>query len=426
MNAHITIALYQIASVISIMERTDIMASKTPRKDKDGNITSYQIEVYRGRDSEGKKLKPFSMTWKVPDNWKSPSKIQKELDRVAALFEEECKKGNVSIVDITFKKYSDYLMTIYERDKKHRTVHRYKQLLERINEEIGHIKLSKITAKQLNDFYVSLGQDGANKNTGKGLSPKTINHYHSLIHSILDQAVLEDIISRNVADKAKPPKLVHHEAEFLEIEDIYKLRDVLAQEPLKWQALTNLFIFTGARRGEILGLYWADIDFKNNRININKNLQYTPERGIYLESSTKNGEDRSVSVAPEIIRMLHDYKKEQLQRKLELGTYWQETGFVFTQENGTPMYQNSFNKFLDRLSEKHNLPKIHPHMFRHTQASLLYASGVDPVTISKRLGHKRVSTTQDIYSHLLKGNDERASNNIASILKKPQDKSNAK
>lgn len=392
------------------------MASKTPRKDKNGNIVAYQIEVYRGRDIEGKKLKPYSMTWRVPEGWKSPTKIQKELERVAAQFELECKAGSVPLEKKTFKQYSDYVMELKERDNKHRTIHRYRQLLERINEEIGYMKLTDITGEHLNRFYMKLGKPGANKKTGDPLSAETILYHHRVIHAVFAQAVKEHILMYNIADTATPPKTVKHEAEFFELEEVLAIRDALLQQPLKWQVITDLLIDTGARRGEILGLKWEDIDFKNNKIDIHNNLQYTPDRGIYLEESTKNYEDRLVTISPEIMHILNAYRKEQLQYKLQCGDYWIETGFCFTQDNGTAIHPDSLNKWLREFSEKYNLPHIHPHKFRHTQASLLYYSGEDPVTISKRLGHKQVSTTQNIYSHLMKGADERASDKIAGML----------
>ncbi|HHV09773.1 MAG TPA: site-specific integrase [Clostridiales bacterium] len=392
------------------------MASKTPRKDKNGNVTSYQIEVYRGRDSEGKKLKPYSMTWQIPEGWKSENKIKKELDRVAAQFEIDCKAGIVPLEKKTFKQYSDYVIELKERDLKHRTVHRYKQLLERINGEIGYMNLADMTGEHLNRLYIKLGKPGANKRTGEPLSPQTIHLYHRIIHMIFAQAVKEHIFLYNIANTATPPKMEKREAEFFELEEVLAIRDALIQQPLKWQAITDLLIDTGARRGEILGLKWENIDFKNNKIEIKGNLQYTPEQGIYLEDSTKTDEDRTVTIAPEIMRILAAYRKEQLQYKLQCGDFWTETGFCFTQENGTPMHPSQVNVWQQRFSQDYSLPHIHPHKFRHTQASLLYFSGEDPVTISNRLGHKHVSTTQNIYGHIMKGADERASDKIASML----------
>jgi len=402
------------------------MASVTPRKDKNGNITLYQIEVYRGRDSEGKKLKPYTMRWKIPEGWKSENKIKKELDRVAAEFENDCKVGNVSINKKTFAQYAEYVMELKDRDNKHRTVFRYRQLLKRINEEIGYIKLTDVTGEHLNRMYMKMAKKGENKSIQKKngekneyLSDQTIVHHHRLVHLIFAQALKEGLVRYNISDTATPPKVVKKEAEFFELEEVLTIRDALLEQPFKWQAITDLLIDTGARRGEILGLKWNTIDFKNNSIIIENNLQYTSDRGIYLEDSTKNNENRTVNIAPEIMVIVKVHKKEQLELKLKLGSYWNDTGFCFTQDNGEPMNPNSLNNWLDKFQEKYNLPEIHPHKFRHTQASLLYAAGENPIAISKRLGHKQVSTTQNIYAHLMEGGDKGASDKIATLLYRP-------
>ena len=410
------------------------MASFVPYKDKSGNIISYQIQVYRGRDTEGRKLKPYSMNWKVPENWKQSS-IDRELKRVAAEFEVDCKQGVVSTNKQNFTQYSEYVMELKERDSKHRTVQRYKQLLERVNDEIGHLKLTDVTTEHLNGFYLKLGKNGAKKRIKKGavkgtvettdkpLSPQTIQHYHRLIHLIFAQAVKEGLIRYNIADSATPPKVTKHEAEFFELEEVLAIREALNGQALKWQAITSLMIDTGGRRGEILGLKWNVIDFKNCQIRIENNLQYTKDRGIYLEDSTKSNEDRTINVAPEIMNILQAHKKEQMQEKLKLGTYWNDMNFCFTQDNGLPMNPDSINKWLREFSKKNNLPAIHPHKFRHTQASLLYMSGENPIAISKRLGHKQVSTTQNIYSHLLENGDKQASDRIANLLYRNKEQS---
>lgn len=392
------------------------MASIQPLKNKYGVIVSYQIRVYRGRDSDGKKLKDYSMTWKIPDNWKSENKIQKELDRVATQFEIDCKAGTVPLEKKTFKQYSDYVIELRTRDLKHRTIHRYKQLLERINDEIGHMKMSDITAEHLNRFYIKLGQPGANKKTGDPLSPQTIRHHHSVIHMIFAQAIKEQMFNFNIVDTATPPKVEKKEAEFFELDEVMAISEALREQPLKWKAITLLMIDTGARRGEILGLQWENINYKDNQITIENNLQYTPERGTYLEESTKNYEDRLLNIAPEIMAILSAHRKEQLEHKLKVGDYWNETGFCFTQDNGKPINPDSINNWLDKFSERNNLPDIYPHKFRHTHASLLYSLGENPVVISKRLGHSQVSTTQNIYAHLLKTGDKNASDKIANLL----------
>ena len=128
------------------------MASSSPIKNKNGVVYAYQIKVYRGRDADGKQLKPYSTVWKIPDGMKNSRTIKKELDRFAVLFEQQCKEGLVSTDKKTFSAYAEYFMTLKERDQKHSTVDRYRELLVRINEEIGFLKLSDVNCEHLNHF----------------------------------------------------------------------------------------------------------------------------------------------------------------------------------------------------------------------------------------------------------------------------------
>lgn len=95
---------------------------------------------------------------------------------------------------------------------------------------------------------------------------------------------------------------------------------------------------------------------------------------------------------------------------------YNKDGYLFIQENGTVMHPSTLNHWVKGFETRHNLPHVYPHKFRHSQAIILYASNVDIVTISKRLGHKQVSTTQNIYAHLMKGSDRKASDAIADAL----------
>lgn len=456
------------------------MATIIPKMNRQGKLVSYQIQVYRGRDENGKKLKPYSMNWKVPEGWKQSS-IDREVKKVAGQFEAKCQDGNVSVDVPTLKSYSEYVMKLKERDCKHRTVKRYQELLEIINQELGYLKLTDITVARLNKFYLLLQSDGirkdytaapkellleykksmtaqklaeitglSNKTTqavfrganisvqsadkiaealcvkknllfsytsksSQGLSSQTVNHYHRLMHSILQQALSEKIISRNPADFATKPKVPKHEADFFEIDDVIRIGKALSQEPLKWRIITHLLIDTGARRGEIMGVKWDSIDFSKNRITLSNNLQYTPERGIYDET-LKTEECRTLAIAEYIISLFRQLKKEQLEDQFRFGTYWIQTNYCFVNSRGLPLHPDSINNWLNGFSKRHGLPHVHPHKFRHTQASILYYACLDPVTISKRLGHSDVSTTQNIYSHLMKGSDRRASDVVENLL----------
>ncbi len=410
------------------------MANIQPRKNKDGKIISYCIRVHKGRDTNGKQLKPYTMTFFFDEKW-SEKKIQAELQKAATLFENECKKGFVADNKQTFERYANYVIDLKERiGVKHRTIVRYKELLERIKPVIGHYKLCDLKPQHLNAFYDQLSKDGINKATGGKLSSKTIIEHHRLIRTILAEAEKELLVPYNAASKATPPKNERKEANYIEIEDIERILFYSLQEPLKKQVALNLLIFTGCRRGEIMGLQWSDIDFKNNLINIKRTSLYSKDRGIYQDTPKTEQSKRSISVPAKVMELLRVYKKEYNTKRLALGTAWTDTGFILVQENGKPMhpdtltdYCSSFRTKYNNIIEKENkdrpktnklplLPHINPHAFRHSQASMLILSGLDCATVSKRLGHANISTTTNIYTHILHEADKKASDKLENIL----------
>lgn len=101
-----------------------------------------------------------------------------------------------------------------------------------------------------------------------------------------------------------------------------------------------------------------------------------------------------------------------------MGEYFQYRGFVFSQDNGSPMHPDSVTDWLGKFSKRHNLPHVNPHAFRHTMASMLYFNGVDSVSISKRLGHAQVSTTANIYAHAMEEADKKNADILAEIFLK--------
>ena len=140
------------------------MANITPRKNKDGIITSYTIRVYHGYDSSGKRLKPYTMSWK-PDPKMTAKQIEKELNRQAVQFEEQFRAGYALDNRQTFAEYAEYVLKCKaDSGTKRRTIERYTTLLGRINAGIGHIKLADLRPQHLNNFYSQLRQAGIRQN----------------------------------------------------------------------------------------------------------------------------------------------------------------------------------------------------------------------------------------------------------------------
>jgi integrase len=305
-----------------------------------------------------------------------------------------------------------------QRGLKHSTAVRYKDLTTRIYPAIGHIKLKELRADHLNSLYTELGKPGQNKRTGAGLSAKTIIEHHRLISTVLEQAVKEGLVPFNVAGRATLPKATQKEVNYFQQETVAAIRDALEEEPIKWRTLTHLFLITGARRGELLGLKWDKVDFEGNRIYICNSVLYSPDVGIYESTPKTERSKRFITLPGETMQLLRKYRAWQSSERLRLGAYYQNQNFVFTQDNGKPLHPDSVTDWLTKFSKRHNLPHINPHAFRHTMASMLYFNGVDSVSISKRLGHAQVSTTANIYAHVMEEADQRSADILSEIFLK--------
>ena len=394
------------------------MANLQERRDKDGKLISYSIRVHRGRGLDGKQLKPWTTTFEVSPTW-SEKTARKKAEAFAATFEKECREGTTTDSRQKFASFCDYVISLKEqRGVKHSTIVRYRELTRRIYPQIGHIKLRELRADHLNDLYTLLGQEGLNKRTGGKLSAKTILEHHRLISTVLEQAVKEGLVPFNVASRATLPKAEHKEVNYFQPEQVAAIRDALELEPIKWKTLVHLLLITGARRGEILGLKWDNVDFAGNRIYICNSVLYSADVGIYETTPKTERSKRYITLPVESMRLLREYRVWQIERRLQLGGYYQDRGFLFTQEDGGPMHPDSVTDWLNKFSIRHGLPHINAHAFRHTMASMLYFNGVDSVSISKRLGHAQVSTTANIYAHVMEQADQRNADILSDIFLK--------
>lgn len=394
------------------------MANIQERRNKDGKLISFSIRVHRGRGADGKQLKPYTATFEVQPSWKEET-ARKKAAAFAATFEKECKEGIRADTRQTFKTYCDYVIGLKEnRGVKHSTIFLYKELTARIYPQIGHIKLKDLRVDHLNTLYTYLSSDGLNKRNGGKLSNKTIVEHHRLISAVLEQAVKEGLIPYNPAQRAQPPKVQQKEVNYFQPDQIHAIREALEHEPLKWKVLVHLLLITGARRGEILGLKWDKVDFENNQLYICNSVLYTPDRGIYEDTPKTEKSKRFISIPAETTALLKQYKAWQAAEQLRLGSYFNNQRFVFTQSNGNPLHPDSVTDYLKKFSKRYSLPHINPHAFRHTMASLLYFNGVDSVSISKRLGHSQVSTTANIYAHVMEEADKKNAEIISDIFLK--------
>jgi integrase len=271
-------------------------------------------------------------------------------------------------------------------------------------------------------FYENLQEEGirADKKEG-GLSAKTIQHHHRLLSVMFSHAVDWKMISENPAKIVKPPKVEQKDIEFYDEEQIMKLIDVLNNAPVKYMLMVMVAIFTGIRRGELMGLTWDDVIFDDKTISINKASQYIRRKGISMKAPKTKFSKRKIMIPDFLIDLLKAYKTIQQEDRLKIETIYEKyehKGFVFAQDNGKPMHPDTISQWFAEFIKKNNLPHITFHGLRHSHATILLANNTDIVSVSRRLGHEKASTTINIYGHPIEKSENIISEKLGRILKK--------
>ena len=379
---------------------------------KRGN--SYLIRVSCGYDINGNH-KEQSMTWK-PDEGMTKKQIEKELNRQAVMFEESVNHGFKTSA-MKFQELAEEWFENYAKNALRSTTYeRMLQLTHRVYPAIGHLRIDKITARLLQGFVNSLAKEGANEKTGKPLAPKTIRHNLSFISDVFSYAVRMDLVSDNPCRKVTIPKGEVKEKPIYSQEEIAQLLTAINGEDTKYRAFFYLIAYSGFRRSEMLGLEWKDIDFENNIISVRRTSNYTAKKGVYTDTTKTRKSQRTLKFPQEIMDMLREYKAEQDEQALKCGDKWVETDRLYVKWNGEPMQNGTPYFWLGEFCEKHDLPFYGLHSFRHLFASLLVNQGVDIVTVSGALGHSTVSTTSNIYCHILEESRAKVSDAVSSAL----------
>lgn len=277
--------------------------------------------------------------------------------------------------------------------------------------------ISKKTADKLaGALSVPLGDLFEPVDGSRTLTGNTALHYHRMLSSMLEKAVKWQVIYDNPCRRVEAPKKEHKEAEYLDEEQAQRLVECLRGEPLQQRAMITVLLYTGMRRGELCGLEWSDVDLENGLIDITKTTQYLPGRGIFDDDTKTQASRRVIKVPPQAVEVLREHKTAQSETRLQLGDRWDNSGKVFTKWDGKPVYPGTITKWFSDFVARNDLPKIHLHSLRHTNATLLIAAGADLRTVSKRLGHSNMTTTGNIYTHAIQSADERAAALLGDIL----------
>jgi integrase len=332
----------------------------------------------------------------------------REVQKLLAEFITECEKGSYENTKMKVKDFIYLWMKDYvEKNLKKKTIVDYKEMLQKVELCLGHKRLNDLKPTHLIQFYSMLSSDGA-RSDGKpgGLSPVTVKHYHLVISSMLATAFRWGLVKENVAKRVKAPKVpkANKKPNVFTIEEIKEMIKCLEEEPLKYKLIVMIAIFTGFRRGEILGLEWADIDYLSGGITVNKTSVYHKEYGIYEDTTKTELSNRVCYVPKEIMNLFMEYYVEWSDKKEKCGDRWQETDRIFIQWNGRPIHPDTITKWFRKFTIRNDLPRVRFHGLRHTHGSILLDLKVPPAIISEQLGHADLQMLFQVYGHNVRKN----------------------
>lgn len=390
-----------------------------------GSIEKRGKNSYRLTVSEG-----FDLNGRPMIHRKTIHGTKKEAEVELAKFVTEVQNGLV--IDGKSLKFSEFV-EVWKRDYGSKelaptTYKRYCRMLEtRILPYFGHFYINKIRPTDIMKFYDLLEKDtqlvrkkGNNgSKTKKPLSGKTILEHHRLLRAMLHRAVYWQLIVSNPAERVQPPRAKKPKRRSYDDEQTKILLENLEKltvEDTKYKVAIILTIFTGVRLGELMGLEWQDVDFRNGIIGINRSSQYLSDMGVFTKVPKTESSIREIAIPEFIISLLEEYKLWYEEQKSLYGELWTNSNRLFVQADGKPMHPSSISKWFVKYVGTIGLPVINFHGLRHTNASLLVAQNVDIAVVSARLGHAQISTTLDFYVHPLLSHNRKAGYALENLL----------
>jgi integrase len=244
----------------------------------------------------------------------------------------------------------------------------------------------------------------------RGLSARTLEYTHAVLHRALKQAVRWNMVPRNVCDAVDVPQVRREEVHSLTPEQARRFLDAARGERL--EALYLVAVHAGLRPGELLALRWEDVDLDQAVLRVGRALS----GGEFTTPKTKRSR-RRIDLSAGSIAALKRHRTRQLEERMARAGLWQDHGLVFPSSVGTPLSHRNVVRSFKTVLRHAGLPAaIRLYDLRHTCATLLLCRNVHPKYVQELLGHASIAQTMDTYSHVLPGMDSGIGDAIEEVL----------
>lgn len=311
---------------------------------------------------------------------------QKLVELDMGTYQEPCQLMVGEWLDIWMAEYNVHL--------KPRTAESYRcQIENHLRPELGKYKLE--------DLRPHIVQHFCNELLRSGLTPKTVKTIHGVLHKALEQAVTLGYIRTNPSTGCILPRVTRKPLAPLDDETIKRF--LTAVQGHRFEIIYLVDLFTGLRKGEVMGLTWSSVDFRKGTLLIDKQLQRVPGRkgsDRYSLTSTKSGKARKITPAPYVMQLLRRQKSRQAEWRLRAGPAWEDQDLVFTNELGGYLIPETVYKDFKKVMAAIGSPETRLHDLRHSYAVAAIKSGDDIKTVQENLGHASAVFTLDVYGHV--------------------------
>lgn len=393
---------------------------------------TYLIRIAAGRDDNGN-YQTVSRTFRPSKPTLSYSALQKELNLFVENLESQVANGEIFCTNgqksgqnepgkMLFSDFCAKYLEIKQHELSPGTLAFYRQIISKhLIPTYGKMHLDEFRVRHVQDyitFIMNKGRQDIHAH-GEPMASGTVKRYATVFRSILSLAYKMEYIDIDISASRRLvfPPADRPEVEAYSTEEIKQILSALEEEPINIRCMVQIALFTGCRRGEIVGLRWSDIDFDAHRLFVRRSI-YKPKDGKAFEKPPKTRHSLRDMVIPErLIETLKAYKVHQEQYAAIMGDGWNEPGYIFTELDGHVMNPHTPTKQFDHFLKRHGIRHLKLHGLRHTSATMLLANGCDIKTVSTRLGHADLETT-NIYVHSLGETDQTAADTFDRIFAK--------